>query len=236
MKKQLLSVFLLIFALSQAISLYAQTPTSTASATSPTAVKIDKEVVDLKERVAKSVAENRKKDQKAMSGFAIVKDGAVKVKDIDDETEYEVKIDSSLTKIYQIQGLTKKEVKSDDIKKNAYIIVTGPIVDKTINANIVFIDEAFIVQTGKITELNKTDFYIKLTTLDKDTITLDVESGTKQNMLNIKTLEIERTGFSKIKEGDTIHFVAKRDTSSQSSVGRFAAYKMLIIPQEYFIK
>lgn len=236
MKKQLLSVFLLIFALSQAVYIYAQTPTSASSATPSGAIKIDKEVIDLKERVAKSVAENRKKDQKAISGFAILKDGVVRVKDIDNEIEYEIKIDSSLTKIYQIQGLTKKEVKSDDIKKDAYVIVTGPIVDKTINANIVFIDEAFIVQTGKISELNKTDFYIKLTTLDKNNITLDIESGTKQNMLNIKTLEIERTGFSKIKEGDTIHFVAKRDTGSQNSGGRLAAYKILIIPQEYFIK
>jgi len=30
-------------------------------------------------------------------------------------------------------------------------------VDKSINANLVFVDDAYIVQSGKITEINKTD-------------------------------------------------------------------------------
>ena len=89
-------------------------------------------------------------------------------------------------------------------------MATGPTVDKSINANVVLVDDAYIVQSGKITEINKTDFFIKVTSQDKEEYTLDIEAGTKQNMINPKTLEIEKIGFSKIKEGDVVHFAAKK--------------------------
>ncbi|OGK62254.1 hypothetical protein A2334_02500 [Candidatus Roizmanbacteria bacterium RIFOXYB2_FULL_38_10] len=198
-------------------------------------VKEDKEIKGLKERLANKVAEIRKKDQKAVGGFAIVKDDKISLKN-DEGIDLTVKIDESLTKLYQIAGTAKKEIKSSDIKTDSYLIVTGPIVDTTINANFVFVDETYIVQSGKITEVSKSDFYIKVMSADKQVYQLDIESTTKQNMLNIKTLEIEKTGFSKIKEGDTVHFAAKKDRSEDSSNNRFAAQKILVIPQEYFIK
>jgi len=216
---------------------FAQSSSSSAiPEASPSSSIEDKDVKDLKERLANKVAEIRKKDQKAISGFSILKDGAIFIKDTRDDLQYKVEIDGSLTKLYQILGATKREVKSEDIKKDMYLIVTGPVIDKTINANYVFIDESFIVQAGKVTEVNSTDYYITLTGYDKEQYSIDIESATKQNMLNIKTLEIEKTGFSKIKEGDTVHFVAKKDNVSPSSDTRLAATKILIIPQEYFIK
>ena len=187
-------------------------------------VKEDKEIKGLKERLANKVAEIRKKDQKAVGGFAIVKDDKISLKN-DEGIDLTVKIDESLTKLYQIAGTAKKEIKSSDIKTDSYLIVTGPIVDTTINANFVFVDETYIVQSGKITEVSKSDFYIKVMSADKQVYQLD-----------IKTLEIEKTGFSKIKEGDTVHFAAKKDRSEDSSNNRFAAQKILVIPQEYFIK
>lgn len=215
----------------QDVELTPTTPPASPSA----ATKEDQDIKDLKERLANKVAEIRKKDQKAFSGFAMVKDGTITFKN-DENTTIIVKIDDSLTKLYQVVGAGKKEIKVSDIKQGAFIIVTGPLVDKTVTANFVYVDEAFIVQQGKITEVNKTDFYIKVMTADKIEYTLDIESGTKQNMLNIKTLEIETTGFSKIKEGDTIHFSAKKDESQQNSETRFSAQKILVIPQEYFLK
>lgn len=210
-------------------SLSPTVPPASPSATT----KEDKEVKELKDRLVKAV-ETRMKDQKAFSGYAIVKDGNITFKD-DDGTLMSVKVDDTLTKIYQVVGLSKKEIKADVIKNGSYIIITGPQVDKTVNANYIYVDEAFVVASGKITEVNKTDYYIKVMTPDKQEYTLDIENRTKQNMLNIKTLEIESTGFSKIKEGDTVHFSASKD-DSKSSAQRFAAQKILVIPQEYFMK
>ncbi len=140
-----------------------------------------------------------------------------------------------MTKFFQVIGATKKEIKQSQIEKGDYIIVTGPVVDKTINANFVYMDDKYLVKNGKITEVDKEAYSIKITTAEKDNFTLDVETSTKQQILNIKTLEVETVGFSKIKEGDTIHFVVIK-TGQEKEVNRFPAEKILIIPQEYFIK
>lgn len=236
MKKSFILLFVSTLILTNLTGVMAQDEalSPTVPPASPSATtKEDKEVKELKDRLVKAV-ETRMKDQKAFSGYAIVKDGNITFKD-DDGTLMSVKVDDTLTKIYQVVGLSKKEIKADAIKNGSYIIITGPQVDKTVNANYIYVDEAFVVASGKITEVNKTDYYIKVMTPDKQEYTLDIENRTKQNMLNIKTLEIETTGFSKIKEGDTVHFSASKD-DSKSSAQRFAAQKILVIPQEYFMK
>lgn len=238
MKRNIIVLFAATLILTGFSGVFAQDEelTPTAPPASPSAAtKEDNDIKSLKERLANKVAEIRKKDQKAFSGFAIVKDGNISFKN-DDSTTISVKVDDSLTKLYQVVGASKKEIKTSDIKSGSFLIITGPQVDKTVNANYVYMDEAFVVQSGKITEINKTDYFIKVMSADKQVYTLDIESSTRQNMLNIKTLEIETTGFSKIKEGDTIHFSAKKDETQESAAYRFAAQKILVIPQEYFMK
>jgi len=237
MKKYLIILFVIALTLSHISYVAAQATESTPSAVSSSSasVKEDADIKNLKERLAKAT-QIRQQDQKAMGGFATIKNNTITIKDEETNTDYVVKVDEAYAKIYQIVGTTKKEMKPSDLKTDMYLIVTGPIADKTISANIVFIDESYLIQSGKITEVNKTDFYIKVLSVDKKEYTLDVESGTKQNMVNIKTLEIERTGFSKIKEGDTVHFAAKVESSGTNSKDRFAASKILVIPQEYFMQ
>ncbi len=196
-------------------------------------IKEDKNIIDLKNKLANIT---RKKDQKAIAGFVSVKGENLYVVNEGTGEEFLINIDDSLTNFYQIVGVSKKEVKKSEIKKDMYIIVTGPVVEKTINANQIYIDEAFIVQTGKITGINKEDYSLTILTLEKEEYTLDIEASTKQNMINIKTLEIEQTGFSKIKEGDSVHFSAKKTKTEKGFSNRMAAQKILIIPQEYFIK
>lgn len=201
-----------------------------ASASASSADKASQELLDK----LKKVVDNKQKDQRAVSGFAAVKGGKITLKDADGNT-FAITIDNQLTKVYQVTGASKKEVKASDIDTGSYIIVSGPVADNTVTANTIYIDEAYIVSSGKITTVNKVDYSLTVVTQDKDTVTVDIQSGTKQNMLNIKTLEIETTGFSKIKEGDTIHFAAKVD-SDPSKLKRYSAQKILIIPQEYFMK
>jgi len=221
-------------------TIYAQT-VSTASPTvvNPTKSQEDLEIQSLKEKVATKVAELRGKNNKAVSGtvqelITPEKLTKLKVKTWRNE-DFEVKIDPDLTKFYQIAGGLKKEIKSNMIKKNTYIIATGVIKDKEIEANFVYLDELFFVASGKVTEVNRPEFFLRVITADKENYTLDIETFTKQQMLNIKTLSAENVGFSKIKEGDTIHFVLKK-ISQPIEPNRFAAQKILIIPQEYFIK
>lgn len=212
-------------------SVMAQTSSATASS-SPT-VAIDKDIQILKDKIANKVSEIRKQNNKAISGFVLSIDGNAMKLSASGEVN-QVKFDDTLTKVFQVLGTTKKEIKTENIKKNDYAIVNGVVADSIITANVVFIDENFLVDSGKITEINKDSYNIKVLTSDKNTYSLDIETGTKQYMINIKTLLKETIGFSKLKEGDTVHFVVKKTGSEKDN--NYSAYKILVIPQEYFIK
>lgn len=233
MKKQLLLFIIIgLFVLPIKLS-YGQIKDATDSSKATNGASLDKDTQVFKDKIVNAVTEQYKKDRKAVSGF--VTNTKTLTFKTDTEEEYQVKIDDVLTKFFQVIGATKKEIKQSQIEKGDYIIVTGPVVDKTINANFVYMDDKYLVKNGKITEVDKEAYSIKVTTAEKDNFTLDVETSTKQQILNIKTLEVEKVGFSKIKEGDTIHFVVIK-TGQEKEANRFPAEKILIIPQEYFIK
>ncbi len=193
------------------------------------------EAQTLKEKIASKVAELQQKDQRAVSGtITTISDTAIKIKNVEEIT-YTVKLDKDLTKVFIIADGDKSEAQLTDLKKGDYIIVSGPIDNRNVTANSIYRDEQFFIGSGKISEINLTDFYIKALTKEKDTYTLDIETSTKKFMLNTKTLEIEATTLAKIKEGDTIHFVYQK-TGEEREKNRYSVQKILIIPQEYFIK
>jgi hypothetical protein len=192
-----------------------------------------KEVEILKEKIASKVAELRRQNFQAFSGKIVeIKKGEIEIKDYNEEKK-KVFTDDLLTKYYLIKDNQKKEINFSDLKKDDYIIVSGVPTDKGISANMIFVDEKYLVDFGKIVEKDKNEYWLKVITLTNETISLDIEAFTKQWLLNIKSLELERTGFSKIKEGDMIHFVAK-DKKNENN--RLSAQKIVVIPQEYFLK
>ncbi|MBI5122942.1 hypothetical protein HZA75_03740 [Candidatus Roizmanbacteria bacterium] len=232
MKKTFLFSYLIIWLFGYlTLNVVAQTPSASASS-SPTVV-VDKDIQLLKDKIANKVSEIRKKNNKAISGFVVSNDGN-KMKINNNGEENQVKFDDTLTKYFKITGAQKKEIKANDIKKNDYAIISGVMADNIITANVVLIDENFLVDSGKITEINKDSYNVKVSTSDKNTYSLDFETYTKQFMINIKTLDLERVGFSKIKEGDTVHFVVKKTNEEKNN--NYSVIKILIIPQEYFIK
>ena len=225
----LLALLILVFV---AYRVNGQTKAASDSASSSVTPTLSAAQI-LEKRVADKVSEIRKDNNLAISGIVISnKLSLIKIK-TNDGANYDVKLDDTLTKYFKITGVTKKEIKSDDIIKDNYVIVTGVISDQTIAANSVFLDENFLVSSGKISNVDKDNYVIKVVTSAKDEISLDIGNDTKQSMLNIKTNEIEKSGFSKIKEGDTIHFVVKKGLNDQN---KYTAYKILLIPQEYFLK
>ena len=225
-------IVILLYCLTANSLVIAQTITSTAASSSPTVV-VDKDIQQLKDKIANKVSEIRKKNNKAVSGFVLNIDGNTMKLSNNGEVN-QVKFDDTLTKVFRVLGTTKKEIKTNDIAKNDYAIVSGVVANNVITANVVLIDENFLVDSGKITEVSKETYNIKVLVSDKNTYSLDIETSTKQYMLNIKTLLIETIGFSKLKEGDTVHFVVKKTGEEKNN--NYSAIKILIIPQEYFIK
>lgn len=223
----LISPFLLVIVYSQTTAV--STPTATLFPSE------DKDIKLFKEKIATKVAALQEKNNKVISGYVTQKEDSVLKIKTNDEQIYEIKIDPLLTKFYQINSNQQIEIKFSDIKKDDYLFVTGVINDKIINANSVFVDESLMVLSGRVTEIDKENYSLKVLTNERENYTLDIETTTKQLMVNIKILEIERIGFSKIKEGDIIHFVFKKSASTVKE-NRYSALKILIIPQEYFLK
>jgi hypothetical protein len=201
---------------------------------SPTGEKLDAEVDKIKEKVEKTVLGMKDKTDEVVSGFI----KTIKGEDVTlttEEKDRAVTLDNTLTSYFEIQGTTAKEIKKDSLKKNDYIFVLGPDINGSITANAVYKDQKYLALAGKITEVNSDDFSIKIVTLDKSTYTIDVQTRTNQELLNIKTVETEKIGFSKLKEGDSIHVIVKANNENPTTT-RFDAERILVIPNEFFMQ
>ncbi len=192
-----------------------------------------KAVEELKEKVESKVSELSKTNTKTRSGFIT----AIKDETLTFEGEngsFTTTLDKDVTTVYRISGTSRSELEADDLKKGDYILVSGPEIGNEVTANTIHVDERYIAKSGKIIEVNSDDFYVKIMTLEKDEFIIDIEKSTTSQILDIKTLALETAGFSKLKEGDNLHFVAKKGLDKGQT--RFSATKTIIIPQEYFIK
>ncbi len=211
----------------------AEEPTPTEKAISPTTA-LDAEVDKLKEKVAEKVLGLKEKNEKATAGIvkSIAGDMVVTT---DEGKDITVSLDDTLTSYYEVRGTVIAEIKKENVKKGEYVFIQGPEINGDITANAIYKDQKFMILSGKITEVNADDFTVTIITLDKTTYTLDVQTGTTQQLLNIKTFVPERIGFSKLKEGDSIHVVVEANLENPKT-DRYDAEKILIIPNEYFIQ
>lgn len=224
-----ISLFVILFQ----VKTYAQTQTAT-----PTGEVIDQQaVLKLKEKIATKVAELRKKKKDITTGFITkIDQESFTITDPEQRKNYQVNIDESLTEVYRILTDQVKEGELKDFKEGDYVLVAGPIADNKINANAIYKDTPFQVKSGVVTEVNKEQFFLRITTLENDQYIIDIEKNTKRLFLDIDSLKLKKIGFSKIKAGDTIHFVFKYSKPEKEAKSRYSASKILIIPQEYFDK
>lgn len=242
-----LFIFVTLLTLVKISFIYAQTPTTAKSkitlTPSLTAVptekaipttKLDNDVQQLKDKIATKVAELRKESKTVLSGNVTTNDSTTITIEGQDGKTHKITYDETVTKLQSVIKKTPLDIKITDVKKGDYIIAAGLQIEDTLTATVIYVDQQYLVLSGKVSDVNKTDFEITIVTSDKDTLILDIESATKQSILNSKSSEIERSGFSKIHIGDTIHFaiIKPKDSNTTNSM----AQRLLIIPQEYFVK
>lgn len=222
----------------------AQTPTIPASgstdsgqveATATESSNISKEVQKLKNNLVNKVAQIQKKELRVIVGKVTeVAKTSVKVT-AEDATVYTVSLDDVVTKYFSLKTGVKKELEASNVIKGDYVIVAGIVSGTKVTANSIYVDTQVIVGTGNVATLDKNDFSLVVNSFTRERYTIDIESATKIALLDSKTLELETAGFSKIKEGDAVHFVLKV-TGKEQEKNRYSAQKLLIIPQEYFQK
>lgn len=227
MKYSISALTLLAFTL-VAVPVFSQSPTSTPSGT------LSDEVDKLKEKVAEKVEELRKNEKATAGVVKSAEEDSWVITDADGN-DVSVTIDETLTDFYEIGATKTTDLQQDDIEANDYVFVTGPEIGGSITANAVYRDEEFMVLSGKITEVNDEDFTIRVLTVDKTEYVLDIETKTDQKILAIDTLETSKIGFSKLKEGDSVHFVVKVNPENREQT-RYSAARILVIPNEYFLQ
>lgn len=195
-----------------------------------------KEVEQLKEKIAQKVANIVKKDTKAYAGYVQeIKGKIIKIKGTGDTVVTQIETDDVLTKYFQIGTVEKKDADFKDIEKGDYIIISGPRDAEKVNANTIYIDTPYSVGSGKITEVDSVANTIRVVTLDRADLILDIETTTTLQIMDSKTLELGKLGFSKIKIGDTVHFAFKRSETPNKDK-KYTAGKIVLIPQEFFEK
>lgn len=225
-----------LFSVAAQIETPTATPAQEAEEDKPSTAtgELDEKVKILKEKIATKVAELREENKKVTAGRIIkTDDGSLEIK-IREEKVYKVTFDETLTTVYSISGATKDEIEFADLKEGDFVIVSGSAVEDNISANFIYKDTEYMVTSGKVVRVNQSDFSVEVITAEKNNYILDIETSTKQRILDIDTFNLSPAGFSKFKEGDTIHFVTEKQTEKEAT--RSSALRLLIIPQEYFIQ
>lgn len=192
----------------------------------------DEEIEELKNKIESKV-EELTDSQYGTAGFVQkMKEESIMLNTRTEEIE--VFIDEDITEIYAIENGSRQDRDFEDLEITDYITVIGPQLEGVINANEILFDSSYTVRSGKILEVNEDDFYVSVLMLDKTTYILDIEEETSSEMYNIKNKVLESIGFSKLKEGDTIHFTAQAGWREDQD--RFSVSSLVIIPQEYFLR
>lgn len=222
----ILSLVLIFFYVLES-STQAQVPTDAKSAEAV----IEKNAQLLKDKIATKVAELTKKNNTVITGtIKTILNENLEITLSDNSTQ-KVTTDDLLTVYKSADRASVKTLKRQDLAKGDYVVIFGTALEGETAANTVYKQAQYDVLDGQIIAVNKTDFSLDVVTTEKEEYTLDIERTTNQLLTDPKTLTTEKTGFSKIKAGDRIHFVVAHQNKR---LKRTTAVRILIIPQEYF--
>ncbi len=202
--------FLLLLA--TAGNVYAASPTATPtteketqlSSTAETTPK-QKQLEDLKERLATKVAQLRQSQRRAI--FGTIKSTSVSTITVELQTS-DIKIElTDDIQVFQIIKGTRTKLTTEDLAKGDMVSVFGEYDTglEILRAKVVFIQSPLPQSTaGRITEISEKDFTVTIATPEGQTYILDIERSTK-NLLWEPDKGIVKSGFSKLAVGNTVH-------------------------------
>ncbi len=189
------------------LALSAVAAPATPSAT-PLATDKQKQIEDLKERLATKVAELRQTSRRAIYGT--VKTTSITSFTVETKTK-DVKIEL-MDEIKVVQYLKGKRTSltTENIAKGDVVSVFGQY-DTTLDllkAAVVLIQGAGAERVaGVVTARDDKEFTLTITTPEDQMYTIDIEKATKATTWDREKKEIGKSGFSKIAIGSTIHVV-----------------------------
>lgn len=184
-----------------------------------------KQIEIFKEKIATKVAQVRNEDKGAIYGqIKSIENNNIVVSSLKNDRKINFSED---TLIFKPENNIKKEVKSTDLKKDSFISAFGNYNDnrEILLAKFIYIEEYLTRITGKITDVDKTNF--TLTVKANSTVYLiDIEKYTKTIIFE-KGKGIVKGGFSKFKVGDSVFTVVTPNTKEEN---RFFADRIILLP------
>ncbi|OGG23715.1 hypothetical protein A3A79_00715 [Candidatus Gottesmanbacteria bacterium RIFCSPLOWO2_01_FULL_43_11b] len=195
--KKLITFLLLLLIVSPVL---AQTATPGIT---PTTTK-DKQIEDLKDRIATKVAELSQTQRSAI--FGKVKAVSLSTATIETQTkDIKIELTDDITIFQNIKG-KRTELSIEDLAKDDVVTVFGEH-DATLDllkAKVIFIQGVLPIRTtGIVTDINKTNFTLTVKPPQGADITVDIEKFTKTTIWDGE--DVAKGGFSKIVVGDTVH-------------------------------
>lgn len=200
-----------------ALGLFAALPVYAATAT-PSAID------EIKERLATKVAELRQVEKRAF--FGTVKAKSLSTLTVETKTK-DIKIElNDDIKVVQIIKGKRTNLTIDNVEKGDVVSFLGDY-DSAIDllkASLIFIEGTFPTRlSGKVTKIDREDFSLTVGASDNQTYTVDIEKTSKVLRWD-KVNKITKSGFSKMTEGETIHFVG---TPVPKKENRYSALRIL---------
>lgn len=111
-------------------------------------------------------------------------------------------IEPDATRYYQIDGYGVDEIESDDIKKGDTVTVFISTIGDDEKSYTVYREPATRMVTGRIAQIDTTNYQISVLGIDRGSAAYDVETTTQQQIWNPSKKALEKIGFSKLTVGD----------------------------------
>lgn len=202
------------------------TPIVGAASPNPDPVKdvLEEQVSDLKDKIASRVAELNLVEKRGIIGTVTDVTGTqVTLSDLKSDTRF-VDVDE-LTKF----SGEDPSFGFSDIKKGMSLSVIGLYnkQSRRILARVVEEKSVIKIVHGFVSTIDTENFVINITSSDNEQITIDVETTTKTYSYDTEEKDILRSGFSKIKEGQSIFVVGSEDREEKD---RIDADRVIVFP------
>lgn len=205
--KLFIAAFLFIFlivpdAFAQTSSLSATPRATVAPTEESTTNTLNKQINDLKDKIASRVAELKLVDKRGVIGVVTeVKDTQIILKDPQEKTRI-IDVDE-LTKFSSPSAKTSFGI--SDISKGSTLSVIGLYNKQSRRILARFVSSATmpVFISGVVTNVNQTEFTVSVVDENNTTTIVDIEKITKTNTYT-KEDEITRSGFSKLTAGDRV--------------------------------
>lgn len=199
------------------VAMVFRTPAVVAQTATPSSDKANK-LEELKDRLATVVAELRQTQRRAISGT--IKSTSLTTAIIETETkDLKIELIDELS-VFQIISGKRTALTVDDLAAGDFVTVFGEY-DTTLDllkAKVIFIQSPLpVLLSGTVAAIDAKAFTLTLETKDGPTFTVDIEKTTTTRAWTGEE-KIEKSGFSRIAVGNTIHIAGTPDTKQENRV------------------